>query len=226
VVGEDGAGVFGVGVQEVVAVVLEGGCLEVDNAGATVEHLVDGLAIVGLGWVVAKQSSNACGGVDTILLELNPSIGQSALCSERGTEGGVGCTSISAVCVSEHKDGIPDRPLADVVGNLLQVGVASIVITGLVTVPSLAFVFVHTACKTYPASACRLYTSMKTPSDGFQRMNVKPLGVKQSLLEASEQVAHLMRWKPTQLPVERVLRPLPNGTPPEVGVRKAWLSVS
>lgn len=36
-VGEDGAWVFGVGVQEVVAVVLEGGCLEIDNAGATVE---------------------------------------------------------------------------------------------------------------------------------------------------------------------------------------------
>lgn len=199
VVGEDGTWVFGVGVQEVVAVVAEGRCLEVDNAGATVEQLVDGLAGVALGWVVAKQSISACGGVDTVLLKLNPSISQSTLCSERGAKGSVGCAGVSAVGVSKDKDSVADRPLADVVGNLLQVGVASIMVTCFVAVLSSASVPVDTACKTYPASACRLYTSMKTPSDGFQRMNVKPFGVKQSLLEASEQVAHLMRWKPTQL---------------------------
>lgn len=118
-VGEDGTRVFRVGVQEVVAVVGKGGCLEVDNAGATVEKLVDGLTSVVLGWVVAKQSISACRGIDTILLKLNPSIGQSALCPERGTKGSVGCAGVSAVCVSKHKHGIAGRPFADVVGNLL-----------------------------------------------------------------------------------------------------------
>lgn len=198
-VGENGARVLGVGIQEVVAVVAEVGCFEVNDAGATVKELVDGLADVALGWVVAKQSISACGGVDAVFLKLNPSISQSALCSERGAKGSVGCAGVSAVSVSKDKDSVADRPLADVVGNLLQVGVTSIMVSRLVAVSLLASVPVDTASRTYPASACRLYTSMKTPSDGFQRMKVKPLGVKQSLLEASEQVAHLMRWKLTQL---------------------------
>lgn len=140
VVGEDGAWVFGVGVQKVVAVVTEGGCLEADNAGATVEELVDSLADVALGWVVAKQSISACGGVDTVLLKLDPSIGQSTLCSERGAKGSVGCTGVSAVGVSKDKDSVADRPLADVVGNLLQVGVTSVMVPRLVAVQLLACV--------------------------------------------------------------------------------------
>jgi hypothetical protein len=194
VVGEDGAGVFGVGVEEVVAVVAEGGGFEGDDAGAAVEEFVDGLAGVGLGWVVAEQSIGAGGGVDAVLLKLDPGVGQAALCSERGTKGSVRRASVSAVCVSEQKYGVADRPLADVVSDLLQVGVASSVVVVFVAGLVSASIPVSAACKTYPASACRLYTSMKTPSDGFQRMNVKPFGVKQSLLEASEQVAHLIRW--------------------------------
>lgn len=51
-------------------------------------------------------------------------------------------------------------------------------------------------------------------------MNVKPFGVKQSEEEASEQVFHFFLVKLIQSKLERVFKPLPKGTPPDVAVRK------
>jgi hypothetical protein len=56
-------------------------------------------------------------------------------------------------------------------------------------------------------------------------MKVKPFGVRQSAPDASEHLSHLTRRKSTQLKLDRVLRPDPNGTPPDVAVLNGCVSV-
>jgi hypothetical protein len=93
-------------------------------------------------------------------LQLNPRVGETTLCAECGAESCVGGTGVSGVGVSHHDDGVTSRPGADVVGDLLQVGVAGyvvlILVAGLLSAGNLFWNIVQT----HPASACKLYTSM------------------------------------------------------------------
>jgi hypothetical protein len=160
VIGQDGAFVGSVAVEKVLAVVCESGCFEVEDLGAAVEALVDDFAGVVLGWIVAEQCVCASYWVDATALQLNPWVGETTLCAKCGAESCVGCTGVSGICISHDKDGVSGRPSADVISDLLQVGIASYVV--LVFVTGLLLVYFRPAMlsQSYPASACKLYTSM------------------------------------------------------------------
>jgi hypothetical protein len=143
VVGENGTFVVSVGIKEVIAIVGEGGSFEVENLRATVKTLVDDFARVVFRWIVAEQCVCASCRVDTTALQLNPWVGETALGAKCGAESCVGCAGVSCVRVSHDKDGVASRPGADVVSDLLHVGVASYVV--LVFVASLLSVSSHSA---------------------------------------------------------------------------------
>lgn len=115
VVGEDAA----VGLEELAALVVEVGGLEVDDGIAAVEGLVDRLAVVCGAGVGAKGLG---GGHDAGALKLEPDVAHAVL---RGEDADlVRRAGVAGVCVAKDKDGVADGPGVDVVGDLVEVAVA------------------------------------------------------------------------------------------------------
>ncbi len=137
VVGEHLAG----GVQEVGVLVGVRGRGQRDQRAAAVQDLVDDLAGVGGGVLVAQQRVGTAGRRHAAALQLHPGVGQPVV----GGEGGDGVVGpgVARVGVAHHDDGVPGRVGPDVAAELRQVGGAGGLVAALGTRVRVEVVEVH-----------------------------------------------------------------------------------
>jgi len=115
------AEVGGVGVEEVAADVGEALGLQGEAPGWPVEDLVHGLAGLARRGVLAHHGIGAGSGVDAVLLELDPGVGEAAL-GMQDADPRVCAAGVAAVGVADDEDGVSSGPRVDVICDLLEVG--------------------------------------------------------------------------------------------------------
>ena len=122
-VGGDGVVVrkdVAVGLEELGALVVPVGGLQVDGGTGAVQNLVDRLTVVGCGRVVAQGLLRRH---DAVADQLDPSVGQTILGTKHPD--GVGRARVPAVGIAEDDDSVTNAVHVNVIGNLLQVGSTS-----------------------------------------------------------------------------------------------------
>lgn len=106
--------------EKQVARVVERGGLQRERRGAAVPDLVDGLARVDFGRVVAEEGLAAGNGGYVVLDQLEPGVAHAVFGAEDA--GNVACARVARVGVAKDNDGIARGVSLDVVRHLAEIG--------------------------------------------------------------------------------------------------------